>query len=405
MADDTLLAVYERLAADRPDDPGLTFVAGAGPGAGAGSGTASTRTWAQVLGRADELAHWLGTHDVVTGSRVVVEMATAPDLVPLVLAVWQRGAVAVLADPLWGAWLRDAVVAHSGAELAVALPSDDGATAEPLSPRADRPPLPPDCALLSYTSGTTGDPKGVVLRHRHLLSAYRNAGTAVRGHLGAPPTAMGCSMRVSGLGVLGMHYLWPATMGAATVTFPELALADAGTFWDRQVAHGVDLTYLVPALVALLNYAGRPPAEPGAGSRPLPLVLCAGAPLAPDVQERFQATFGATLLNAYGLTEVSFAAFFGDLGERGRGGPATGSLGRPSPSRPGCARATARSWPPASPVRASSSSPDRPWPTATTTTRPAPPPRSGTTAGCAPATWPRSTPGAATPSSGASRTP
>jgi acyl-CoA synthetase (AMP-forming)/AMP-acid ligase II len=237
------------------------------------------------------------------------------------LAVWRRGAVAVLADPLWGGWLRDAVVAHSGGELLVSLP-DDGAAASALSPRADRPPLPADCAMLSYTSGTTGDPKGVVLRHRHLLSAYRAAGEAVRGHLGVAPATMGCSMRVSGLGVLGMHYLWPATMGAATVTFPELTLADAGTFWDRQVAHGVDLTYLVPALVALLNYAGKPPT----GTGPVPLVLCAGAPLAPDVQERFQATFGAPLLNAYGLTEVSFAAFFG---ERGADGRATGSIGPP----------------------------------------------------------------------------
>ena len=173
--DDTLLRVYEQLAADRPDEPGLTFVDGAG--------AASTRTWAQVLGRADELGQWLGTHDVAAGSRVVVEMATAPDLVPLMLAVWQRGAVAVLSDPLWGEWLRDAVVYHSGGELAVSLPSDDGAAASALSPPApaDRPPLPPDCALVSYTSGTTGDPKGVVLRHRHLLSAYRSAGAAVAG--------------------------------------------------------------------------------------------------------------------------------------------------------------------------------------------------------------------------------
>lgn len=305
----TLAEVYDRLAATRPGQPGLTFARP--PHAGV------VLTWRELAGRADEMAR----RGIPRGGRCAVVLADHPDLLPTLVAVWRLGGVVVPADPRWGTGLAARVVRHCRADVIIDVAAGSVSPAT-CGARHDEARIPPGTALISYTSGSTADPKGVVLGHRQLLSAYTRAADALTTLCGRPPARLGCAMRMSGLGVLGMHYLWAAVLGAEVVVLPELTLATARDHWAVCYAHGVEVTYLVPPLVELLVRTAAPPAASAAR----PLCLSGGAPLRPPAQRRFQERFGVALLNAYGLTEVSFAAFLGDRDSAGWGTP---SIGRP----------------------------------------------------------------------------
>jgi acyl-CoA synthetase (AMP-forming)/AMP-acid ligase II len=83
------------------------------------------------------------------------------------------------------------------------------------------PSLPAGTAFVSYTSGSTSDPKGVILTHSNLRHAYTAAVEGVAARPGGMPGIHGCAMRMSGLGVLGMCCLWAVTAYARTVVLPS----------------------------------------------------------------------------------------------------------------------------------------------------------------------------------------
>lgn len=307
----SLVEVYKRLASTCAEDTALSFRRIPHLGV--------ELTWGALCERSLDLAEKLAARRVREGTRCAVVLADHPDLLPLLLAVWRVEAVVVPVDPMWGEQTTAGVLEHSGAEVVILVGPDGLETASRQARVA--PVLPSGTAMISYTSGSASNPKGVVLKHRHLLAAYEGGAQALGALLGGPPRRMGCVMRMSGLGVLGMHYLWSAVLGAEVVVMPELGLANVRTFWAEVAAAGVDLTYLVPPLVNLVaRLASTPPPD-----MPPMYCLSGGAALSPAVQERFQDRFGAVLMNAYGLTECSFAVFFGDLNAGGWG---TSSIGR-----------------------------------------------------------------------------
>ncbi|EST38949.1 hypothetical protein N566_04750 [Streptomycetaceae bacterium MP113-05] len=306
----TLLDVYERQAARSPSSPALLYERAPHSG--------TVTTWAGLVERARAREEGLRAAGLLAGGRCAVVMTDHPDLVPTVLAVWRAGAVVVPVDSHWGEKTLDSVLRLSRAGF-VADPARGECLPVPEVP-AEGPELPPMTAMISYTSGSTSDPKGVVLTHDQLLHAYTSAAEAVVGTLGRRPARFGVSMRMSGLGILGMNYLWPAVMGMPVVVLPELSLSTAAAFWEAVDTHGVELTYLVPPLVELLNRVAPPRTPEG----PAIACLSGGASLSDHAHLLFQGRFGALLLNVYGLTEVSFAAFFGDRAADGRGTPLIG---------------------------------------------------------------------------------
>lgn len=176
-------------------------------------------------------------------------------------------------------------------------------------------------AMIAYTSGTTSNSKGVVLTHRNLIAAYRSATE----HMCAPKV-VGCVFRMASLGTLGIHFFYPQYSGGTTVMLPRLTVMNARELWTRHARHGIDFLYLVPSLLKMLNHLGVPPAQKPGG-----IAVCAGSHLPPAHQALFQDKFGIPTRNIYGLTESSFAVFFGRmLGDRGANdlGPACSLVAR-----------------------------------------------------------------------------
>jgi acyl-CoA synthetase (AMP-forming)/AMP-acid ligase II len=157
-----------------------------------------------------------------------------------------------------------------------------------------------DHALLLYTSGTTGRPKGAVFTHQALATK-----------LGAITQWFGFDESFTSLCLLPTHFghglicncLSVFDYGGTLVIAPPFNLDLLGKLWSLVERHGVNHFSSVPTIVRLLNqHASRRPVQI---PRSLKWVTCASAPLwIEDIQE-FERHFGVPLLNCYGLTETS----------------------------------------------------------------------------------------------------
>jgi long-chain acyl-CoA synthetase len=153
-------------------------------------------------------------------------------------------------------------------------------------------------AVLIYTSGRTGTPKGVMLTHRNLLLSARST-PALRS-----TTAEGvqyCVLPIShivGISLLTMTLMVGAETRLVSKYSPTglaKALAEEGI----TILNGVPATY--QRLLEYNQTAGLPKLERGA----LRLMGVAGAPLDLEFKARVEKELGLPLLNAFGITECS----------------------------------------------------------------------------------------------------
>jgi long-chain acyl-CoA synthetase len=310
-----LFDIYADQAEQRGTAPAITYAAG--PHAG------TTWSWADLVARAGDIAATLRRAGAVEHSRLAVVMADHPDILPALLAVWSGNAVAVILDPQWGEATRHSILRHSGAQFLLTV--DDGVRIVDLrgSPdhREDRPVLPDGVAVLSYTSGSTGSPKGIALRHDRVIGAMITGASVLEAFRGGPAATMGSSMRLSGFGVLVLHFLWSAVCGMHVVVLPQLNIGNAGRYWETVEAHDIDVAVLVSPLFELLLRTSKI----RSGAKP-PLFINSSGPITDAAHAVFHERFGAWILNCYGLTEASFAITIGDTSVPGH---TTRSIGRP----------------------------------------------------------------------------
>jgi long-chain acyl-CoA synthetase len=153
-------------------------------------------------------------------------------------------------------------------------------------------------AMVLYTSGTTGTPKGAVITHASLV-----AHTAALVH---HTLRFGSDVRVLGVLPLTHSYgirmtvLVPFYAGGRTVLLPRFHAERA-----LQALAQESVTWLpaVPTMYAAWANLAPPAPSPGA----LRWCLSAGAPLADDVRVRAEETLGAFIRQGYGLTEATFS--------------------------------------------------------------------------------------------------
>jgi len=305
--------------------------------------------------QAEALAGWLQQQGVVAGDRVLLYMQNCPQFVVAFYAIQRADAVVVPVNPMnrvdeFGHYITDprarvavttADLAATVAEASLRLPEGQrlqhvlvtrftDAMPETLAPqempsaatldwlRAD-PPLPagavrwtdalaaglrpgPSCAgpddlaLLPYTSGTTGLPKGCLHTHRTLMP--NTVGGGQWGYGGPEAISLGV---VPMFHITGMLYgvLAPVYTGSTTVLLPR---------WDRELAgrlisqHHVTHWTCIPTMIIDLfgspNYASFDLSS-------LRYLSGGGAAMPQAVAERLKREFGIDFAEGYGLTETA----------------------------------------------------------------------------------------------------
>src|SRR3954454_19989042 len=174
-------------------------------------------------------------------------------------------------------------------------------------------------AAISYTGGTTGAPKGVMLSHANLLANARHNLIAT-GHSAADRWLHVCPM----FHVAGTSNLYACTwVGAKQVVAPRFAAGDViDTIARERITH----TSLVPTMLAmLLDELERRPDE---RLPSLEHIQYAASPITPDVQRRVLERFDCDVVQFYGMTEAAPTITQLTAGDH-REGERLRSIGRP----------------------------------------------------------------------------
>jgi long-chain acyl-CoA synthetase len=189
---------------------------------------------------------------------------------------------------------------------------DDGPSARHDAPAAT------DIALLMYTSGTTGAPKGVLLSHRSLLANARNISTE---HRLGPDDRVLASLPLYHINGLVVTLLAPLFHAGSVVMTPRFS---ARTFWREAARSGCTWINVVPTIVAYLLNAEEPR---GLDLSALRFCRSASAALPADHHRAFEGRFGIGIIETMGMTETAAPIFSNPYEpERRR----IGSVGLPS---------------------------------------------------------------------------
>ncbi|WP_141014519.1 long-chain-fatty-acid--CoA ligase [Nocardioides sambongensis] len=180
-----------------------------------------------------------------------------------------------------------------------------------------------DTAVILYTSGTTGQPKGAELRHRNMRDNALT-GEALFGADPSTPDTYLC--------VLPLFHSFGQTViqngafayGGTVVMLPRF---EAGPAIATMLKEKVTFFGGVPTMYWGLLAALDDTVDVKALAANLRVAVSGGAALPTEVHRQFAERFGVTILEGYGLSETSPVASFSKYGEE----PRVGSIGVPIP--------------------------------------------------------------------------
>ncbi|MFL6090229.1 MAG: long-chain-fatty-acid--CoA ligase [Aeromicrobium sp.] len=182
-----------------------------------------------------------------------------------------------------------------------------------------------DVAVILYTSGTTGQPKGAELMHRNLIDNVK-VHTVLFGAGTAEPDTYLCVLPLFhsfGQSVIQNGAIY---YGGTIVMLPRFEAEAALNLMLREA-----ITYFagVPTMYwGLLSALDADPAlDVDMLAKNLRVAVSGGAALPVDIHRQVRERFGVTILEGYGLSETSPVASFSRLGEE----PRVGSIGVPVP--------------------------------------------------------------------------
>jgi acyl-CoA synthetase (AMP-forming)/AMP-acid ligase II len=279
---------------------------------------------AELHRRAGLLAAVLRDAGLQSGQAVGVSLPNGPDVVAALFGVWFAGGVYIPLNPR----LSDDEVAHVLASdrpamivadgtngivpegrfpgLPVVLHTDGGGWAAPDdSVDPDARSYDADVALIQFTSGTTGRPKPVLLRHSGVLELLdpvidklRGSGSSGDADAGGERKAPMPNLIPTSLSLWAGIYnvLFAFRVGAAVILMDRFDTKAFAGFVQR---FGLRSSVLPPAALTMLNDD-----ESVTSLEPMKYVRSITAPLSPLQAQRFRDRFGIVVLNCWGQTEI-----------------------------------------------------------------------------------------------------
>lgn len=263
----------------------------------------------EVAGAVEHASSVIGAQ-IEPGDRVLIEFPNGPELVLACLAICRAGGVAVPMNDASTANERDHVRKDSGATLTLTDPSLLAPRPIPLGHTASHEQNPADVAVLLYTSGTTGKPKGAALTHRGLLASTRR--------LALIPTGLRRDESIVALPlahVMGFAgFLSTLVAGLPSYVFPKFRPLDV---LDAIETRRATVFVGVPAMYRMLLEAGAPTRDLSS----IRIWMSGADAMPPELARQFQKmganvtlpllghSIGEALfVEGYGMVELSGAA-------------------------------------------------------------------------------------------------
>lgn len=329
---ETLVHAFRDSVARAPGHPALAYFDG-------------RLTYRETDALSDSVAGHLAARGLRRGDRVAIMLQNSPQFVLALLGAWKAGATVVPLNPMyksgevghvlkdaevtalicsdraWEAYLRDTAAAAPAVRIAVTaceldfqtkndervlnfdrLPAADDAddlvavARQGLAAPADRELTAADVALVSYTSGTSGTPKGAMNSHGNIMV---NAERQRTGHPiaeGSAYFALAPLFHITGMVCQLAACLANASTLVLAYRFHPGVVLDA--FTEHRPA------YTVGPSTAFMALAATPGVTPEHFAS-FQVISSGGAPLPPALVEKFRASFGPYIRNGYGLTECT----------------------------------------------------------------------------------------------------
>jgi len=158
-----------------------------------------------------------------------------------------------------------------------------------------------DHALLMYTSGTTGTPKGALLTHRNLVAAARSV---AKWHGLTPEDRCLSSLPLYHINGQSIGTVTPFVSGGSIIAPHRFSVT---SWWEQVEKYEATWINMVPTIIAYLLNAVDP-----ARAYRFPRVRfgrSASAPLPPEQHRAFERTFGIPVIEAMGMTESASVVF------------------------------------------------------------------------------------------------
>ena len=351
---ETALAMFAASVRRSPDSPLIHYLD-------------RTLTVAEVDRMSDALAVGLRQGGVQDGDRIAVYLQNVPQFVVGMIAIWKAGAIMVSINAMYREHEVQALLADSGAvglicleslygevvakvigntavrlvittseldllhephpalfteirrerhegtlDLLALIEENDGRTPPPVQLTGE------SIAFLTYTSGTTGPPKGAMNTHRNVVF---NAQT-YRDWMGITPddVVLGVAplFHITGLiGHMALCLLVPAPLVLGYRFHPQVYL---------DLIKRYRVTFAIGSITVFVALMNEPSFSAGEALASLDKAYTGGQAVPPTVVEDFERITGTYIHVAYGLTETTSPTHFVPLGRRSPVDPGSGAL-------------------------------------------------------------------------------
>lgn len=298
MTASTLLDLFETSVETGADAPAV-------------SDSSRTLTYSELDTEASAFAARLAASGISPGDHVAFHLNRGVNLFIVLLGILRAGAAYVAIDPRYPAERRELMLQYSRSKALVVeheTPGGSGVAGVPVIEFNDETaesglPVPQvlvspdDTACVLFTSGSTGQPKAVVLEHRNVASFATNPAL--------PSLERGDRMaHISNVSFDAFHYeTWCALAGGAEIVVMDILPTLLSRDLRRELKQRRITAMLIPSMA--LNHIVREDREAFSGLR----VLCTGGDVVlPETCRELAASgFAGDLCNLYGPTEASTA--------------------------------------------------------------------------------------------------